>query len=56
MGIDVMERAGDDDFLTGRGIVPPIVLTGGNDPRENGGGEDARRQERKRMWKAQTTS
>jgi len=45
MGSDVMERAGDDDFLTGDGVVPPVVLTGGNDPGKDGGREDARRQQ-----------
>jgi hypothetical protein len=46
MRIDAMERAGDDDFLTGGGVVPPVELTGGYEPRENRRGENARRQQR----------
>jgi hypothetical protein len=45
MRVDGVERAGEDDFLTGDGVVPPVVLTGGNDPGKDGGGEDARRQQ-----------
>jgi len=46
MRLDAVIRAGDDDFLTGSGIVPPVVLTGRNDPGEDSGGDDARRQQR----------
>jgi hypothetical protein len=55
VGIDAMKRPGDDDFSTGDGVVPPVVLTGGNNPGKDGGGENARRQQRQRMWEAQTT-
>jgi hypothetical protein len=41
-----MKRSGDDDFSTGGRVVPPGVLTGGDNPGKDGGGEDARRQQR----------
>jgi hypothetical protein len=51
-----MVGAGDDDPAAGGRIVLPIVLTGWNDPRQNGGGNDARRQQRERMGQLQTAS
>jgi hypothetical protein len=57
MRVGVMEGTGDDDFTAGGRIVPAVVLTGRDDPCEDGGGKDARRQQRERMRKlAQLTS
>jgi hypothetical protein len=57
MRVSAMEGAGDDDLTAGGRIVPAVVLTGRDDPGEDGGGEDARRQQRERMRKlAQLTS
>jgi len=55
--VDVVEGSGDDDLAAGGRIVPPVVLTGRNDPGEDGGAQNARRQQRERMRKlAQLTS
>jgi hypothetical protein len=46
--------AGDDDLTSGRRVGPAIVLAGGDDPRQDRGGDDDGAEKDDGVWQTET--